>query len=103
MLPILLAVAAGVLLAHVVRQLLVHHAQDVARRGAPGPRARDAWLLPRDEDMSRRDQARRLAPADRAPGEARGDLTPSPRTGRTRETASASPLRGFGVTFRVRR
>ena len=106
MLPILLAFAAGVLLAHVVRQLIVHHGQDLARRGAPRrPRARDAWLRPQDEDTIRRsrDLARRVAPADRAPEEARDDLTPSPQTRRMRETASASPLRGFGVTFRVRR
>ena len=106
MLPILLAFAAGMLLAHVVRQLLVHHAQDGARRGAPRrPRARDAWLLPQDEDMLRRSRelARRLAPADGTPGDTRDGLTPSPHTRRTRESATASPRRGFGVTFRVRR
>jgi len=106
MLPILLAFVAGVLLAQVVRQLIGHHARDlVGRRANVRPRDQDGWLLPDDEDVIRRsrDLARQVESADAALRSSRGDVARPPEPRRVRERATASPLRGFGVTFRVRR
>lgn len=106
MLPILLAFAAGMLLAHVVRQLIVHQRQDQANRRQPvAPRADDAWSLLDDEDGIRRsrDLARRLASAN---GDSRREpekIAHSAEPHRARQAAAVSPLRGWRVTFRVRR
>lgn len=105
MIPILLAFAAGVLLAHVVRLLIGHHARDLAgRRPAPPPRSRDAWLVRDDEGAIRRsrDLARRLESADGAPRNARGEVAPPAGPSRSRPFVWA-PTHGFRVTFRVRR
>ena len=104
MIPILLAFAAGVLLAHVVRLLIGHHAHDLAgRRASVRPRHQDAWLLPDDEAVIRRsrDLSRRLDATDGIQRSTRGEVAPAAQPRRARP--SASPRLGFRVTIRVRR
>lgn len=76
-----------------VRQLIVHRAQDLAsRRGPATPRTRDAWLLAGDEDVIRRsrDLARRPASTD---GDAQREIAPSTEVP---EPVAASAPRGYG-------